>query len=693
MADPDSLVGRHVQQYEIRKHIARGGMADVYLAYEQQLQRQVALKIMLPSLAADEQYVARFRREAQTVARLDHPNIVHVYAIGLMDDGRPFIAMQYIEGGSLRDTLEKMRAEGRLIETTQSLSIIGKMADALNAAHSAGIMHRDIKPSNILIRPDGRPVLVDLGIAAVTGGPKITQTGTLIGTPHYMSPEQAMGKHIDGRSDIYSLGVILYEMLSGRRPFDAEEPLAVLHQHIYEQPPPLEKFRPDLQPETIYLVHRCLRKDPDQRFQSAAELRGAINLVIKGEGGPGMVTQVEGWVPYPTEQYRLSESKIQPPPHAEQPTEPSQRRIWPFIVIPLLLILFCLAGFLFLDPLHILNPATPQPGELVADRDSGNGQLVNNPQNGASETDEREAGSGSGGDQNQEEQPTPFEGSVTEESVQEPTQTAEAAVIPPTDTPQPTATPEPTEEPTPEPTETLDLGPETIEIGRSVRGSPIEAVRFGLGDKAIIFVGGLHAGSAPSTVTLAQRAIGYFTENPDEIPSQSVVYIIENANPDSPYAPGELSGRLNANNVDLNRNWDCNWVEDASFRGSVVPGIGGPAAFSEPETRALAEFILNQEPEAVVFWEARAQDGLSSPGSCGTRPKVSQETAEIYGIAAGYPVADFEDLTSQVLNGDGTNWIDDQGYPAIAILLPEYENVDWNNNLAGIRAILDAYGR
>ena len=687
MTDADSLVGRQIEQYEILKHIARGGMADVYLAYEEQLQRKVALKIMLPALAADEQYVARFRREAQTVARLDHPNIVHVYAIGLMNDGRPYIAMQYVEGGSLRDTLVKMAGEGRLIETKQSLSIIGKMADALQVAHAAGIIHRDIKPSNILIRPDGRPVLVDLGIAAVTGGPQITQTGTLIGTPHYMSPEQATGKHLDGRSDIYSLGVILYEMLSGRRPFEAEEPIAVLHQHIYEQPTPLETYRPDLAPETIYLVHRCLRKDPDQRFQTAAELRGAINIVIKEEGGPGMVTQVEGWIPYPTDQYRLSDSQIQPPASTPSaPVEKASRPKWPLVFIPLLLIILCLGAWFVVDSLDIFRPesGTPVQGgaqssgdELPVDVLPGETGQVSNPDSGIA---------------------TENPGTSLEEDpdiaiVPDVTDTPEGEVPSPSETPEPSATPPPTEEPTPEATATADFGPETSIIGRSVRGSPIEVVRFGSGDKAILFVGGLHAGSAPSTVSLAQRAISYFTDNPAEIPATAIVYVIPNANPDSPYDPGELSGRLNGNNVDLNRNWDCRWVEDASWRGSVVPGSGGPAPFSEPETQALAEFILDSNLQAVIFWEARAQDGLSSPGTCGARPRVSQQTAEIYGLAAGYPIADFEDLTSQVLNGDGTNWIDDQGIPAIAVLLPEYENIDWNNNLAGIRAILSAYGK
>ncbi len=237
MANPEALIGTLIGPYEIRKHIARGGMADVYLAYEQGLQRKVALKIMLPALAADEQFVQRFQREAQVVAQLDHPNIIHVYRIGKTESGRPYIAMQYIEGGSLQDTLRKLGERGELIDTRQALAIAGKMAEALQVAHAAGIVHRDIKPSNILIRPDGRPVLVDLGIAAVAdSAQKLTQTGTLIGTPHYMAPEQATGKGVDGRTDIYSLGVILYELLSGRRPFEATDPLAVMHAHVYEQP-------------------------------------------------------------------------------------------------------------------------------------------------------------------------------------------------------------------------------------------------------------------------------------------------------------------------------------------------------------------------------------------------------------------------------------------------------------------------
>jgi hypothetical protein len=230
-----------------------------------------------------------------------------------------------------------------------------------------------------------------------------------------------------------------------------------------------------------------------------------------------------------------------------------------------------------------------------------------------------------------------------------------------------------------------------ITIGQSVGGLPIEAVRFGSGPNNVIFIGGLHAGFAPGTVTLAQRAVEYLSQNIEVIPDTVILYIVVSASPDSPLAPGELDGRLNANGVDLNRNWDCNWVRDAKWRNEVIPNSGGTAPFSEPETRSIADFLQAKENAVVVFWEARAEDGLVSPGACSGRSQVSGGLAQMYGQASGYPVADFEDLTNQELNGDGTNWLDQQGIPAIAVLLPDYMDIDWNNNLAGIVAVLQAY--
>jgi serine/threonine-protein kinase len=649
MTDPTQLIGQQVGQYEIKQHIARGGMADVYLAHDSDLNRKVALKIMLPVLAADSQFVERFRREAQTAAQLDHPHIVQVYGIGVTPTHQPYIAMQYIEGGSLQATLERVAARGELVGTRQALAIIGEMADALHVAHNAGIIHRDIKPSNILIRLDGAPVLVDLGIAAVAGGPKLTQTGTLIGTPHYMSPEQASGKPLDGRSDIYSLGIILYELLSGRRPFEAEDPLAVLHKQVYEEPVPLHNLQPDLSPQTGDVVHRAMQKDPDYRFPTAADLRQAIHQAIQAEGGTGVMTPAGVWRPQPTDDYRLSTSKIVRPSILAT-GEARPRRAWPYALLPAILFFLLLAAYRFVPTLSFFsNGSRPTPTV-----DGANEPITTS--------------TPAGPDENR------------------------VAVAVPTSTfvPLPTLTPLPTTTATATamPTLTPDLGPETTVIGHSVRNVPLEAVRFGAGANKIIFIGGLHAGFAPATVTLAQQAIVYFSDNQQEIPAAVTLYVIANANPDSQPGVGQLSGRLNANNVDLNRNWDCRWSQDARWRNEVIPGSGGPAPFSEPETQALANFIVDNAPAAVVFWEARASLGLSTPGACETRSQASEPLAQIYGLAAGYQIADFETLTDQELNGDGTNWLDQLGIPAIAILLPDYDDMDWNNNLAGMLAVL-----
>jgi hypothetical protein len=232
-----------------------------------------------------------------------------------------------------------------------------------------------------------------------------------------------------------------------------------------------------------------------------------------------------------------------------------------------------------------------------------------------------------------------------------------------------------------------------IEIGRSVQNQPIEATRFGYGSKVIVFIGGLHAGFAPATVQIAEETAVFFTENLTTIPADITIYVNRSANPDSPSGPaheGELCGRLNANQVDLNRNWDCRWTKDAQFRGNVVRGSGGSAPFSEPETQTLRDFLQGVMPTAVVFWEARYIDGFVSPGRCTGRSDVSYGLAQVYGDAAGYQVDDFEIDTQQILNGDGTNWLDSVGIAATAVLLPDYDDMDWNNNLNGVLAVIQA---
>lgn len=358
MTESDSLTGQTIGRYRIRRHMARGGMADVYLADDVDLQRQVVLKIMLPHLAHDEQFVLRFQREGQATARLNHPNIVQVYSTGLTSDGRPYLAMQYVQGGALHTRLAQLAEQGEMLSTVAALTLTRQIADALRAANHAGIIHRDLKPSNILLHRDGAPVVTDLGIAAYAGATRLTQTGNVMGTPHYMSPEQAQGKPLDGRSDIYSLGVILHEFLTGSPPFQATSPLAVLHQHIYEAPPPLHALRPDLKRETLALVDRALRKDPEERFQDAGAMVLALDGALVAEGGnarfPKSSAEQQAIM-----QQRLGRATALESTMIDAPATPADKsnRRWLWAV-PLALLLLVAVIFLLQRPLRFTSASS-----------------------------------------------------------------------------------------------------------------------------------------------------------------------------------------------------------------------------------------------------------------------------------------------------------------------------------------------
>ena len=223
-----NLVGQQIDQYLIERHLAKGGMADVYLARDVLLQRPVALKVMLSDLVHDKELIARFQREAQAIAQLNHPHVIQIYTTGIAPSGEPYLVMQYIAGGSLQEEMTRLAESNQQFSPQRGLQLAAQVASALRVAHAAGIVHRDLKPSNILLRGDGTAVVTDFGIAAVQeASARLTRTGHVMGTPYYMSPEQASGKAVDGRADIYALGVILYEMFSGSVPFKADSPLAV----------------------------------------------------------------------------------------------------------------------------------------------------------------------------------------------------------------------------------------------------------------------------------------------------------------------------------------------------------------------------------------------------------------------------------------------------------------------------------
>jgi serine/threonine-protein kinase len=347
MTDSQLPNGSRIGQYEIREFIAKGGMAEVYLAFNTELERLVALKIMLPALASDAQFVERFRREARTVARLDHPHIVQVFAVGLTPESkRPYIAMQYIDGGSLEGTLEQLANRGKLLTNEQALVITRQIAEALAVAHNAGVIHRDLKPSNVLIRQDGTPVLVDLGIAVVSDATKLTQTGGLIGTPHYMSPEQVRGQPLDGRSDLYALGIMLYEMLAGTRPFEAVEPVAILHKQAYEQPIPLEKRRPDLSPQVLAVVATCLQKEPERRFQRAEAMVQAINAALQTEGSSDTLAQTTAVLTHLRDSALISRQQVVRIPTAEQ----MRRRVPTWAIATLVVLAAAIFAFFAFRP-------------------------------------------------------------------------------------------------------------------------------------------------------------------------------------------------------------------------------------------------------------------------------------------------------------------------------------------------------
>ena len=265
--------------YTIVGHLGSGGMGDVYKGYDAALDRFVAIKVLPAELARHDDFVARFRSEAAAVARVEHPNIVPIYTIG-EEDGHQFFAMLLVQGPSLADLLD---AQPRPSLGTV-LRIIEQVVSGLSAAHRHGLIHRDIKPSNILLADEGQRALVaDFGLVKnVTQTTRMTASGVVMGTVDYISPEQGRGQPVDQRSDLYSIGVLLYRMLSGRLPFVADTPTAMIFQHVYEQPPPLEIVASDLPPALAAIVHRLLAKQPDERYQSCEELLVALERIRAG---------------------------------------------------------------------------------------------------------------------------------------------------------------------------------------------------------------------------------------------------------------------------------------------------------------------------------------------------------------------------------------------------------------------------
>ncbi|MFD7970486.1 Stk1 family PASTA domain-containing Ser/Thr kinase [Streptomyces clavifer] len=280
MEEPRRLGGR----YELGSVLGRGGMAEVYLAHDTRLGRTVAVKTLRADLARDPSFQARFRREAQSAASLNHPAIVAVYDTGEdYVDGVsiPYIVMEYVDGSTLRELLHS----GRRLLPERILEMTVGILQALEYSHRAQIVHRDIKPANVMLTRTGQVKVMDFGIARAMGdsGMTMTQTAAVIGTAQYLSPEQAKGEQVDARSDLYSTGCLLYELLAVRPPFVGDSPVAVAYQHVREEPQPPSNFDPEITPEMDAIVLKALTKDPDYRYQSADEMRADIEACLDGQ--------------------------------------------------------------------------------------------------------------------------------------------------------------------------------------------------------------------------------------------------------------------------------------------------------------------------------------------------------------------------------------------------------------------------
>jgi serine/threonine protein kinase len=332
------------ERYELGALIGRGGMADVRVGRDLRLGRTVAIKRLRTDLASDPTFQARFRREAQSAASLNHPAIVAVYdtAEEPDHDGQllPYIVMEYVDGRTLREVLR----EGRKILPERALEITADVLSALDYSHRAGIVHRDIKPANVMLTPSGQVKVMDFGIARAVADSSatMTQTAAVLGTAQYLSPEQARGEPVDARSDIYSTGCLLYELLTGRPPFVGDSPVSVAYQHVRETPERPSLYNPEVTDDVDAIVAKALTKRIENRYQSASEMRADIERALAGQSvtAPALAADPSG---------DDTATAVVPPMADEE--ELRRKRRWPWILLVLVLLALLIAAFFFVPKL------------------------------------------------------------------------------------------------------------------------------------------------------------------------------------------------------------------------------------------------------------------------------------------------------------------------------------------------------
>jgi eukaryotic-like serine/threonine-protein kinase len=358
VAVSDSLIDTLFDgRYRIQRKLGAGGMADVYLAEDQELGRRVAIKILNSRHGNDDQFIERFRREAKNAAALNHPNIVSIYDRGEAEDTY-YIAMEFLDGRTLKELIIGRGAA----PVNVAIEYARQILSALRFAHRHGIVHRDIKPHNVLVDGEGRVKVTDFGIARA-GTSQMTETGSIVGTAQYLSPEQARGGEVDPRSDLYSLGIVLYELLTGKTPFEGETPVEIAMKHLSTAPQPPSKLRPDIPPELDMVVLRALAKNPEDRYQSADEMEADLDRVARGANVSAATvdtaTQVLRRPPAAAAEAATAATMIAPPPPTRTRIAPAaiveeeeyedrggpERPLWPWLVAAAFVIAAAIAGF------------------------------------------------------------------------------------------------------------------------------------------------------------------------------------------------------------------------------------------------------------------------------------------------------------------------------------------------------------
>jgi eukaryotic-like serine/threonine-protein kinase len=335
-------------RYEVARKLGSGGMADVYLANDRLLGRQVALKILSTRYAHDEQFVERFRREASSAAGLNHPNIVQIYDRGEAE-GTYYIAMEYLEGRSLKEIILTCAP----LSSDLLISISVQILEALRSAHRRDVIHRDIKPQNIIIDNDGRAKVTDFGIARAGSASTMTEAGSILGTAQYLSPEQAQGQPVEAASDLYSLGVVMYEMATGRPPFDGDNPLSIAMQHVHEHPIPPRNIAPDVPENLEAVILRSLGKKPSERYLTAQAMLDDLRKVQDGqaisvpaafreEATRVMSPAAAAFMAQPTQVRPKVSDALDRAPEPQYDEPPRRRSVWPWILVVILIL--ALAG-------------------------------------------------------------------------------------------------------------------------------------------------------------------------------------------------------------------------------------------------------------------------------------------------------------------------------------------------------------